>query len=77
MSAMANRLPMMIVGRIIGVPTDIDNLVRRGYAATQMVEGLVSQDQLYAAGIAAMELRGLHHRSVSASRSRPAGQLAR
>jgi cytochrome P450 family 144 len=57
MSALANRLPMMIVGRIIGVPdTDIDKLVRWGYAATQMVEGLVSQDQLNAAGIAVMEL---------------------
>lgn len=57
MGAMANRLPMMIVGRIIGVPdTDIDKLVRWGYAATQVVEGLVSQDQLNAAGIAVMEL---------------------
>jgi cytochrome P450 family 144 len=57
MSAMANRLPMMIVGRIIGVPdTDIDKLVRWGYAATQMVEGLVSQDQLTAAGVAVMKL---------------------
>lgn len=57
MSAMANRLPMMIVGRIIGVPdADIDKLVRWGYAATQVVEGLVSQDQLNAAGIAVMEL---------------------
>jgi cytochrome P450 len=57
MSSMANRLPMMIVGRIIGVPdTDIDRLVRWGYAATQVVEGLVSQDQLTAAGVAVMEL---------------------
>jgi cytochrome P450 len=57
MSAMANRLPMMVVGRLIGVPdTDIDQLVRWGYAATQMVEGLVSQDQLTAAGTAVMEL---------------------
>ena len=57
MGAMANRLPMMIVGRIIGVPdTDIDKLVRWGYAATQVVEGLVSQDQLTAAGVAVMEL---------------------
>ena len=57
MGAMANRLPMMIVGRIIGVPdTDIDKLVRWGYSATQMVEGLVSQDQLTAAGVAVMEL---------------------
>ena len=43
---MANRLPMMIVGRIIGVPdTDIDKLIEWGYAATQMVEGLVTQAQ--------------------------------
>ncbi|WP_349271106.1 cytochrome P450 [Mycolicibacterium parafortuitum] len=57
MGAMANRLPMMIVARIIGVPdSDTDQLVRWGYAATQMVEGLVSQDQLATAGIAVMEL---------------------
>jgi cytochrome P450 len=57
MSAMANRLPMMIVGRIIGVPdTDIDKLIRWGYSATQVVEGLVTQDQMDAAGIAVMEL---------------------
>src|SRR6202011_562826 len=53
MSAMANRLPMMIVGRIIGVPDeDIDKLVRWGYATTQMVEGLVNQDQLSAVAAA-------------------------
>ena len=34
MSAMANRLPMMIGGRIIGVPDeDIDQLMRWGYAS--------------------------------------------
>lgn len=59
MSAVANRLPMMIVGRIIGVPdTDVDKLVRWGYSATQVVEGLVSQDQLGQAGVAVMELAG-------------------
>ena len=59
MSAMANRLPMMIVGRIIGVPdTDTDKLVRWGYAATQLLEGLVTQDQLDAAGVAVTELSG-------------------
>lgn len=57
MGAMANRLPMMIVGRIIGVPDgDVDKLVRWGYAATQVVEGLVSQDQLAQAGVAVGEL---------------------
>jgi cytochrome P450 len=59
MGAMANRLPMMIVGRIIGVPDeDTDKLIRWGYAATQFVEGLVTQEQLTAAGISVMELSG-------------------
>lgn len=59
MSAMANRLPMMIVGRIIGVPdADVDKLIQWGYAATQVVEGLVTQDQMDAAGVAVMELGG-------------------
>ena len=71
MSAMANRLPMMIVGRIIGVPDeDIDRLVRWGYAATQVVEGLVTQDQMDAASVAVMELFGyitdqFHHAAAS------------
>ena len=59
MSAMANRLPMMIVTRLIGVPdVDIDQLVRWGYASTKMVEGLVGPDELAAAGVAVMELAG-------------------
>jgi cytochrome P450 len=57
MSGMANRLPMMIVGRIIGVPdVDVDKLIEWGYAATQMVEGLVTPAQMESAGIAVMEL---------------------
>ena len=59
MGAMANRLPMMIVGRIIGVPDDdIDKLTRWGYSATQVVEGLVTHDRMEAAGVAVMELSG-------------------
>jgi cytochrome P450 family 144 len=59
MSAMANRLPMMVVTRLIGVP-DVDSaqLMRWGYASTQVVEGLVDQDQLTAASGAVMELFG-------------------
>lgn len=57
MNAIANRLPMMIVGRIIGVPdSDIDKLIRWGYSATQVVEGLVTHEQMDAAGVAVMEL---------------------
>ena len=71
MGAMANRLPMMIVGGIIGVPEeDVDKLVRWGYAATQLLEGLLTADQLTAAGIAVMELSGyitdqFHHAATN------------
>jgi len=59
MSAMADRLPMMIVTRLIGVPdVDTDRLMRWGYASTQLVEGLVDENQLTAAGAAISELAG-------------------
>ncbi|MGO9158409.1 cytochrome P450 [Mycobacterium sp.] len=59
MGALADRLPMMIVGRIIGVPdADIDKLTRWGYSATQVVEGLVTPQHLEAAADAVMELSG-------------------
>lgn len=59
MGAIANRLPMMIVGRIIGVPdSDIDKLMAWGYSATHVVEGLVSPTQMQEAGAAVMELSG-------------------
>lgn len=57
MSAMANRLPMAIVGRIIGVPdADIGKLIEWGCSATQVVEGLVSSEQLRSATVAVLEL---------------------
>lgn len=59
MSAMANRLPMMVVARLIGVPDDdVDQLIAWSYAATQMLDGVVSADELAAAGTAAVELAG-------------------
>ncbi|REY00523.1 cytochrome P450, partial [Mycobacterium tuberculosis] len=59
MGAMANRLPMMVVAELIGLPDpDIAQLVKWGYAATQLLEGLVENDQLVAAGVALMELSG-------------------
>lgn len=76
MGAMANRLPMMIVGRIIGVPDgDTDKLIRWGYAATQFVEGLVTQDQLTAAGIAVMELSGYINDQFQAATAHPQDNL--
>ncbi len=75
MSAMANRLPMMIVTRLIGVPdVDIDQLVRWGYASTQVVEGLVDEDQLATAGVAVIGTLRLHQRTLPAGGRRSAGQ---
>lgn len=57
MSAMANRLPMMVVARLLGLPDDdVDKLIRLGYATTTLLDGIVSAPQLEAAGAAAMEL---------------------
>lgn len=76
MSAMANRLPMMIVGNIIGVPdTDVDQLVRWGYSATQVMEGLASQDQLGAAGVAMLELSGYITEQFSGAAAGPRDNL--
>jgi cytochrome P450 len=59
MSAMANRLPMMVVARLLGLPDDdVDKLIRLGYAATTLLDGIVTPEQLQAAGMAAMELSG-------------------
>jgi cytochrome P450 family 144 len=76
MSSMANRLPMMIVGRIIGVPDeDVDKLVRWGYGATQMVEGLVGEEQLASAGVAVMELGGYITECMAHASADPADDL--
>ena len=81
MGAMANRLPMMIVGRIIGVPdADVDKLIRWGYAATQVVEGLVTEAQMESAGVAVMELSAYiteqFQRATRAARDNLLGDLA-
>lgn len=57
MSAIANRLPMMVVARLLGLPEDdVDKLIRLGYATTTLLDGIVTPEQLQAAGMAAMEL---------------------
>jgi cytochrome P450 len=57
MSAIANRLPMMVVAKLLGLPdNDVDNLIRLGFATTTLLDGVVTQAQLEAAGNAAFEL---------------------
>jgi cytochrome P450 len=59
MSAMANRLPMMVVAKLLGLPEDdVDNLIRCGYATTTLLDGLITSEQIEAAGMAGMELAG-------------------
>lgn len=76
MSEMANRLPMMIVGNIIGVPdADADQLVRWGCAATQVMEGLATQEQLGVAGVAILELSGYISDQFSRAAANPQDNL--
>ena len=57
MDAVANRLPMMVVARLIGVPDDdADQLAHWGYASTQLLDGLMSTDELAASMTAITDL---------------------
>lgn len=72
MSAIANRLPMMVVAKLLGLPdADVDKLIRLGFATTTLLDGVVTQAQLEQAGMAAFELSGyvMEHfeKSVSSS----------
>lgn len=59
MSALADRLPMLVVAKLLGLPAhDVERLVSWAYASTQLLDGLVDADQLTASGIAAVELGG-------------------
>ena len=57
MDAVANRLPMIVVARLIGVPeADADQLAHWGYASTQLLDGLMSAGDLAASMAAIGEL---------------------
>ncbi|MBU9766382.1 cytochrome P450 [Mycobacterium sp. TNTM28] len=59
MSTLADRLPMLVLARLLGLPAAaVDQLVTWAYASTQLLDGLLGSDQLTASGIAAMELGG-------------------
>ncbi|OMC21978.1 cytochrome P450 [Mycobacterium colombiense] len=76
MSAVANRLPMMVVCKLLGLPDDdVDRLIRLGYATTTLLDGIVTPDQLAAAGAAAMELSGYVLEHFEKASANPEGGL--
>jgi cytochrome P450 family 144 len=82
MDAVANRLPMMIVARLIGVPDDdADQLARWGYASTQLLDGLMSADELAASMTAIIELSSYIVDQLNRAAANPGddliGELAR
>ncbi len=75
MSAMANRLPMKVVGRLIGVPDeDTDQLGQWGYASHQSRGGPFRSGRTRRGGSSRDGTRGLHHRPVSDGGRRPEGR---
>ena len=76
MGMLANRLPMMVVARLIGVPAeDVDQLVRWACASTQFLDGLVDDEHLTASAIAAMELGGYIHDHLEQAAADPQDNL--
>ena len=76
MDAVANRLPMMIVARLIGVPDDdSDQLARWGYASTQLLDGLLSEEQVNASMAALSELNGYIVERLAAANDEPGDDL--
>jgi cytochrome P450 len=76
MGAVANRLPAMVMARIIGVPeADAGTLFRWGCAATQLLEGLVTADQMQSAMAAVMELSGYIGAQFERAAADPGGSL--
>jgi cytochrome P450 len=76
MGALANKLPMMVVARLIGVPAeDVEQLIRWAYTSTQLLDGLVDEDQLTASGVAAMELGNYIHDQFNRTAADPPDNL--
>ena len=76
MDAVANRLPMMIVARLIGVPdADSDQLARWGYASTQLLDGLLSDDSVSASMKSLGELNAYIVEHLTRAESAPRDDL--
>lgn len=75
-AAMANRLPMTLVSRLIGLPTvDMEWLVTGAYATAQMLDGAITPDQLQTAIGAATELAGYLADQFAGARKDPGDNL--
>ncbi|MDT5186372.1 MAG: cytochrome family, partial [Mycobacterium sp.] len=61
---------------LIGVPaTDVDQLVRWAFASTQLLDGLVDEEQLAASGVAAAELGNYIHGHLRRAAADPQDDL--
>ena len=82
MSAVAQRLPMAVVAELLGFPTyDIDDLVRWSFAATVLLDGVVTRTQLASARESVGELTAYLSQAFDAAATNPdenvMGDLAR
>lgn len=80
--AVAQRLPMAVVAELLGFPAyDIDDLVRWSFAATTLLDGVVSAGQLDTASEAVGELTAYLSEAFEMALTRPGenvmGDLAR
>jgi cytochrome P450 len=75
-AAMANRLPMTLVSRLIGLPpVDMEWLVTGAYATAQMLDGAITPDQLKKAIASATELAGYLADQFARARKDPGENL--
>ncbi len=76
MATIADRLPMLVVARLLGLSAaDADQLVTWAYASTQLLDGLVDAEQLTASGIAAVELGGYLVEQFGRASAKPGDDL--
>ncbi|MFE7801281.1 cytochrome P450 [Nocardia sp. NPDC057440] len=76
MSALADRLPMIMVAGLVGLPDEaIPQLVAWGYASTELLGGVVTTERLGVVVTAAAELAGYLHRQFMDARAHPGDNL--
>jgi cytochrome P450 family 144 len=74
--AVADRLPMIVVARLVGFPAvDVDWLVSGAYATTQMLDGTITADQLSRAVTAATELAAYLAAEFAQAQANPGDDL--